>query len=71
MRCRDHTPAAHRDALNAGKPGTAGTERRKAPVYPAFLFRCAADWRSALTVQTVTRKGLAGAAHVKGGFKGW
>ena len=36
-----------------------------------FLFHCAADWRSALVVQTVTRMGLAGAAHVKGGLKGW
>ncbi len=36
-----------------------------------FLFHCAADWRSALTVQTVNRMGLGGAAHVKGGLKGW
>ena len=36
-----------------------------------FLFHCAADWRSALTVQTVNRMGFAGAAHVKGGLKGW
>lgn len=36
-----------------------------------FLFHCAADWRSALTVQTVTRMGLANAAHIKGGLKAW
>ena len=36
-----------------------------------FLFHCAADWRSALTVQTVTKTGMEGAAHIKGGLKGW
>jgi len=36
-----------------------------------FLFHCAADWRSALTVQTVTRMGMENAAHIKGGLKGW
>ena len=36
-----------------------------------FLFHCAADWRSALTVQTVTKMGMEGAAHIKGGLKGW
>ena len=29
-----------------------------------FLFHCAADWRSALTVQTVTKMGLENAAPV-------
>ena len=36
-----------------------------------FLFHCAADWRSALTVQTVTRMGMENTAHIKGGLKGW
>lgn len=36
-----------------------------------FLFHCAADWRSALAVQTVNRMGMEGAAHIKGGLKGW
>ncbi len=36
-----------------------------------FLFHCAADWRSALTVQTVNRMGLEGAAHIRGGLRGW
>lgn len=36
-----------------------------------FLFHCAADWRSALTVQTVTKMGMEGAAHIKGGLKAW
>ena len=36
-----------------------------------FLFHCAADWRSALTVRTVTEMGMEGAAHIKGGLKGW
>ncbi len=36
-----------------------------------FLFHCAADWRSALTVQTVTKMGFENAAHIKGGLKAW
>ena len=36
-----------------------------------FLFHCAADWRSALTVQTVTKMGLENAAHIKGGLNAW
>ena len=36
-----------------------------------FLFHCAADLRSALTVQTVTKMGLENAAHIKGGLNAW
>ena len=36
-----------------------------------FLFHCRADWRSALTVQTVTTMGLENAAHIKGGLTAW
>ena len=36
-----------------------------------FLFHCKADWRSALTVQTVTIMGLENAAHIKGGLTAW
>ena len=36
-----------------------------------FLFHCAADWRSALTVQTVTKMGLENAANIKGGLNAW
>ena len=36
-----------------------------------FLFHCKADWRSALTVQTVTSMGLENAAHIKGGLTAW
>ena len=36
-----------------------------------FLFHCKADWRSALTVQTVTTMGLENAAHIKGGLTAW
>ena len=36
-----------------------------------FLFHCAADWRSALTVHTVTKMGLENAAHIKGGLNAW
>jgi len=36
-----------------------------------FLFHCALDWRSALTVDTLTQMGFQGAAHIKGGFKAW
>ncbi|MFT5112587.1 MAG: rhodanese-related sulfurtransferase [Parasphingorhabdus sp.] len=36
-----------------------------------FLFHCAVDWRSALTVKTVNDMGFKGAAHIKGGFKAW
>ena len=36
-----------------------------------FLFHCALDFRSALTVSTVTRMGMQGAAHIKGGLKAW
>lgn len=44
---------------------------------PAFaegkklLFHCALDWRSALTVHTITQMGVENAAHLKGGLKGW
>ena len=36
-----------------------------------FLFHCALDWRSALTVKTVSDMGLKNAAHIRGGLKGW
>ena len=36
-----------------------------------FLFHCAVDWRSALTVDTITSMGFEGAAHIKGGLKAW
>ncbi|MGB7298559.1 MAG: rhodanese-like domain-containing protein [Burkholderiaceae bacterium] len=36
-----------------------------------FLFHCAVDWRSALTVDTLTQMGFRGAAHIKGGLKAW
>lgn len=36
-----------------------------------FLFHCALDWRSALTVDTINKMGFEGAAHIKGGFKAW
>ena len=36
-----------------------------------FLFHCAADWRSALTVRTVSEMGMENAAHIKGGLQGW
>lgn len=36
-----------------------------------LLFHCALDWRSALTVHTVTRMGVENAAHLKGGLKHW
>ena len=36
-----------------------------------FLFHCKADWRSALTVQTVKTMGLENAAHIKGGLTAW
>lgn len=36
-----------------------------------FLFHCAVDWRSALTVDTLTQMGFKGAAHIKGGLKAW
>ena len=36
-----------------------------------FLFHCKADWRSALTVETVTSMGLENAAHIKGGLTAW
>ncbi len=36
-----------------------------------FLFHCALDWRSALTVKTVSDMGVENAAHIKGGLKGW
>ena len=36
-----------------------------------FLFHCKADWRSALTVQTVITMGLENAAHIKGGLTAW
>ena len=36
-----------------------------------FLFHCAVDWRSALTVDTLTQMGFEGAAHIRGGLKAW
>ncbi len=36
-----------------------------------FLFHCAVDWRSALTVDTVSKMGFNGALNVAGGFKAW
>lgn len=36
-----------------------------------LLFHCALDWRSALTVSTVTGMGVKDASHLKGGLKGW
>jgi rhodanese-related sulfurtransferase len=36
-----------------------------------LLFHCALDFRSALTVHTVTRMGVENAAHLKGGLKAW
>ena len=36
-----------------------------------YLFHCALDWRSALTVATVNDMGFEGAAHIKGGLKAW
>jgi len=36
-----------------------------------LLFHCALDWRSALTVHTVTRMGVENATHLKGGLKAW
>ena len=39
--------------------------------YERFLFHCAVDWRSALTVKAVQDMGFKGAAHIKGGLKAW
>ena len=36
-----------------------------------FLFHCALDYRSALTVATLNRMGFKGAAHIKGGLQRW
>jgi rhodanese-related sulfurtransferase len=36
-----------------------------------YLFHCALDWRSALTVATLNAMGFKGAAHIKGGLKAW
>ena len=36
-----------------------------------FLFHCALDWRSALTVKTVSDMGMENTAHIRGGLKGW
>jgi len=36
-----------------------------------WLFHCAVDWRSALTVNTLHDMGFKGAAHIKGGFNAW
>lgn len=36
-----------------------------------WLFHCAVDWRSALTVNTLEEMGFKGAAHIKGGFNAW
>ncbi len=44
---------------------------RKRDGYIPESFHCKADWRSALTVQTVTSMGLENAAHIKGGLTAW
>ena len=36
-----------------------------------FLFHCAVDWRSALTVSTLEKMGFKGASHIKGGYNAW
>jgi rhodanese-related sulfurtransferase len=36
-----------------------------------LLFHCAADWRSMLTVHTVTQMGVEKAFHLAGGLKAW
>ena len=36
-----------------------------------FLFHCAVDWRSALTVETINKMGFEGACHIQGGFNAW
>ena len=36
-----------------------------------WLFHCAVDWRSALTVNTLETMGFKGAAHIQGGFNAW
>jgi len=36
-----------------------------------FLFHCAVDWRSALTVETINKMGFEGASHIQGGFNAW
>src|SRR4029078_4801577 len=38
---------------------------------PNLLFHCAADWRSMLTVHTVTLMGVEHAFHLAGGLKAW
>ncbi|MFD1702291.1 rhodanese-like domain-containing protein [Methylopila henanensis] len=36
-----------------------------------FVFYCASGWRSALAAKTAQDMGLAGVAHVGGGFTAW
>lgn len=36
-----------------------------------FLFYCASGWRSALAARAVQEMGLAGVAHIGGGFTAW
>lgn len=36
-----------------------------------FVFHCASGWRSAITVDTLTKMGFEGAAHIEGGFSAW
>jgi rhodanese-related sulfurtransferase len=36
-----------------------------------FLFFCAAGWRSALTVKTLSDMGMERIAHIDGGFGAW
>jgi rhodanese-related sulfurtransferase len=36
-----------------------------------FLFYCASGWRSALAAKTAQDMGLAGVAHLGGGYKAW
>ena len=44
---------------------------KKFAEHDRFLFHCAVDWRSALTVETINKMGFDGAAHIKGGFNEW
>lgn len=44
---------------------------KKFEEHTRFLFHCAVDWRSALTVDTINKMGFEGAAHIKGGFNAW
>lgn len=44
---------------------------KKFEEHTKFLFHCAVDWRSALTVDTINKMGFEGAAHIQGGFNAW